>query len=83
MHAGLVPIISYESGIDVFDYGYSLRECSVENIRRVIKEVAELSPSRVEEMARGAWEYARCHYTRENFSRQYTQAILEILSDAR
>ena len=83
MHAGLVPIVSYESGIDVFDYGYLLRDCSIENIRRVIKEIAELSPGRLEERARGAWEYARCHYTRENFSKQYTQVILKILSDAK
>lgn len=83
MHAGLVPIVSYESGIDVHDYGYLLKDCSIENIKGVVREIADLPPKKLENMARNAWEYARQHYTRENFSKEYSKVIFEILSDAR
>ena len=80
MHAGLVPIVSYESGVDVHDNGVSLTDCSVENIKQVVKRIAELPPNTVEDMSRGTWEYARSHYTREKFSDEYTRVIREILS---
>ncbi|MDR4495761.1 MAG: glycosyltransferase [Nitrospirales bacterium] len=80
MHAGLVPIVSYESGIDVHDYGYSLRDCSIDNIKRVVRNIALLPPDEVEMKARAAWEYARRHYTRENFAKEYPRVIVEILS---
>ena len=81
MHAGLVPIVSYESGVDVHDYGYALRDCSIQNIKLVVRDVAELPPDEIEEKARAAWEYARNSYTRENFSKEYPRVILEILSE--
>ena len=81
MHGGLVPIVSYQSGIDVDDYGYSLTDCSIENIKNVIRSVAELPPEDLEMKARGAWEFARQHYTRENFTKEYRRVILEILNE--
>jgi glycosyltransferase involved in cell wall biosynthesis len=81
MHAGLVPVVSYESGIDVHDYGYSLKDCSIDNIKLVISNIAQLPPDEVEGKARAAWAYARQNYTRENFSKEYPRVIVEILSE--
>ncbi|MEX2493359.1 MAG: glycosyltransferase [Nitrospirales bacterium] len=83
MHAGLVPIVSYESGIDVHDYGYSLMNCSVDNIKLVVRKFAQLPPNEVESKAQAAWAYARQHYTRENFSKEYSRVMVEILSEVR
>lgn len=82
MHAGLLPIVSYESGVDVQDYGYSLRDCSIESIKRVVRGIAETPPDEIESKARAAWEYARYHYTRENFTKEYLRVIREIISEA-
>ena len=83
MHAGLVPIVSYESGVDVHNYGYSLRDCSIENIKLVVRNFAEIPSDEAEMKARAAWEYARHHYTRENFAKEYPRVIEEILSEVR
>lgn len=80
MHAGLVPIVSYESAVDVHNYGFCLKDCSIENIKRIVSSVANLNPDEIEKRARGAWEYARLNYTRECFAEKYPRVILDILS---
>jgi glycosyltransferase involved in cell wall biosynthesis len=42
LHAGLIPIVSYESGVDVDDFGVILNNCSIEEIQRSIKRVSRL-----------------------------------------
>ncbi len=83
MHAGLIPIVSYESAVDVHDFGFMLRDCSIAKIRSVIRHVAALSQNELEDRARKAWKFARRYYTRENFAREYRRVILEIISEVK
>ena len=81
MHAGLIPIVSYESGIDIQDFGFMLRDCSITSVKNIIKRVASLSPNEIEDKAYRAWEFARRYHTRENFAREYRNVILKIIED--
>ena len=36
MHAGLIPILSYESGVDVEGFGFLLQDCSVDRTSRAL-----------------------------------------------
>ena len=81
MQAGLIPIVSYESGVDVHDFGFTLRDCSIANIRNVIRHITTLSQNEIEERARRAWKFARRYHTRENFDREYRRVILEIIAE--
>ena len=81
MHAGLVPIVSRESGVDVHDFGFMLTDCSISEIKSIIRHVASLSQNELKEKARSAWEYARGHFTRENFAVEYRKVISEIMND--
>jgi glycosyltransferase involved in cell wall biosynthesis len=83
MHAGLIPIVSYETAVDVDDFGYTLKDCSVENVKSVIRRVASLDKNRVRDKAFGAWEHARKYHTRERFSAEYRKVIKEISKDER
>ncbi len=38
MHVGLIPIVSYESSVDVDDFGIIIKDSSVEEIKAAIKE---------------------------------------------
>jgi hypothetical protein len=81
MHAGLIPIVSYQSGVDVEDkYGMVLRECTVEEIRQRVRELAETPAHTLKEMALRTWEYARSHHTLENFEASYGAALDEIIA---
>ena len=79
LHAGLIPVISYESGVDVHDFGNILRTSSIPEIQSSLRSLSDLPPNRLEQMARSAWEYARANHTRETFSREYRAAIEKIL----
>lgn len=77
LHASLIPIVSYESGVDIAqDVGIILTECSVAEIKNSVKTIAELSPEKLEIMARNAWECARRNYTKESFTESFKKTIL-------
>jgi glycosyltransferase involved in cell wall biosynthesis len=81
LHAGLIPIISYESGVDVEDFGVILRDCSIEEIKSSIRMVSDLPAQELKRMARKAWEFARANHTRERFAQEYRKVIVKILTD--
>lgn len=81
MHTGLIPIVNYESSVDVHDFGVLLKGVSVEEIRDGVRMIAEMPASMLEERARRAWGHARAQHTREHFSRVYRQTIREILRE--
>ena len=81
MHAGLIPILSYESGVDVDDFGFVLQGSSVESIRDSIRMVASLSAQELKERAQRAWEFARANHTREKFTEEYRKFVVTMASD--
>lgn len=83
LHAGLIPIISYECGLDVGDFGTILKECSIEEIKASVRTISGLSREELARRARKVWEYARATHTRERFSREYQRIIATILADQR
>jgi glycosyltransferase involved in cell wall biosynthesis len=83
LHTGLIPIVSYEASVDVHDFGFTLRSCSMEDIKESIKMVVHRPPEELKERARKAWEFARAHHTREKFAARYREVIEEVLMDHR
>lgn len=80
MHAGLIPIVTYEASIDVTDdYGIVLQEASVAEIKKEIQRISRLSSADLEAMARRSWEFVRANHTRENFSQKYRSVMTEII----
>jgi hypothetical protein len=81
MHVGLLPIVSRQSGFDVQDFGITLENCSIEEIKDAIRLVSNLPTEKLKEMARNTWEYARIHHTQERFTEKYNQVIDNIIHD--
>ncbi|UVT19550.1 MAG: glycosyltransferase [Nitrospira sp.] len=80
MHAGMIPIVSYEASVDVDDFGVVLKDHSVETIKNTVRMIAGLPAEQLQRMARKAWEFARAHHTRENFSEEYKNIVLDIMN---
>jgi glycosyltransferase involved in cell wall biosynthesis len=80
MHAGLIPIVSYESSIETYDFGVTLKNCSIDTIEDAIQMVSSLPKEELELRARKAWEYARANHTRERFAEEYRKIIEKIIS---
>lgn len=71
MHAGIIPIVNYESGVNVEDFGILLPSTTIENIMTAVRTVATLPETELKRRAKAAWEYARQNYSRENFTKKY------------
>ena len=81
LQAGLIPIVSYESGVDVNDFGVILKDCSIAEIKNSIRMVSSLSAKKLKRMARKAWEFARANHTKERFAKEYQKAIEKIITN--
>lgn len=82
MHAGLVPLISYETGVDVHDFGTILPENSVEAVIAEVQKLSSLPDEKVASMARATWEFVNKHHTRESFSAAYEAFLTDVLKIA-
>jgi glycosyltransferase involved in cell wall biosynthesis len=81
MHGGLIPIVSYESGVDVEDsYGIILKNSSIEEIRSSIRKISNLPSDQLQCMARKSWEFARNHHTRDKFAIECRKRMETILN---
>jgi glycosyltransferase involved in cell wall biosynthesis len=78
MQAGLIPVVTYEAGIDVQDFGLVLKDASVKSIRDATEHLAGLPPSRLQEMSRKAWEYTRDYHSAEAYTRAYHDMLTQI-----
>ncbi len=82
MHSGLVPVVSYESSVDISDeYGFILEEFSVSEIIDKVRCISALPAERLEKMSRKAWEYARENHTREHFYQVFRQTMQAVISN--
>ncbi|MEK7163464.1 MAG: glycosyltransferase [Patescibacteria group bacterium] len=79
MHAGLVPIITHETGIRE-DSGYiALENPTPESVAKAVRDFSNLPEKEVENKSRSIWRFARNLYTRENFSKGYGRLFDEIM----
>jgi len=84
MHAGLIPIVSYESSVDVTDdFGIVLSVCSIEKIKESLRRISNLPIQKLKLMSRRVWEFARANHTKERFAEEYRKVISQIIMESR
>jgi glycosyltransferase involved in cell wall biosynthesis len=81
MQAGLIPIVSYESGIDVDDFGLVLENCSVPKIIEAVTSVSTEPLPNLRERATKSWQQARQNHTQEHYLAKYQKMIETILAE--
>jgi glycosyltransferase involved in cell wall biosynthesis len=81
MQAGLIPIVSFESNVEVGDFGITLPSCSIDAIKRSVRQVCDMSATELKTRAFKAWRFCRAHHTREKFAENYNQVIKQIMSE--
>jgi glycosyltransferase involved in cell wall biosynthesis len=79
MHAGMIPMLTRETGVDVHDYGVLLRETTLEDIRHAVVALAQQPVAELERMTRAAWTYARVRHTRERYASEYRRMLEQLL----
>ena len=82
MQAGLIPIVTYESSVDIEGFGITLEAATIETIKAAIWQISQQPADQCKYKAQKAWEFARRVHTREQFKENYRGAISEILNGA-
>jgi glycosyltransferase involved in cell wall biosynthesis len=78
LQASMIPLISYESGVDVSDFGTILKESTHEEIKAAIKRIHLMPNQALEVMSRKAYEYARSNHSKENYRKEFEKIIIKI-----
>jgi glycosyltransferase involved in cell wall biosynthesis len=81
LQAGLIPILSYESGVDVHDFGMIFDNLSLEEIKAKVISISNSPEEKLKLMSRQAWEYARANHTKEKFAQAYRNAVEQIIEN--
>ena len=71
MHAGLLPICTRETSVDLGDFGALVEVPTVECLKSKCREIAALPEAQIEARARKAYEHVRRFHTRDEFARNY------------
>lgn len=79
LHAGLIPIVSRETGIDVGDFGVVLSNSSAAEIDAAVRRVADLSTAELRRRSRGAWECAQKYHTPAAYRQAYDSMLDAVL----
>jgi glycosyltransferase involved in cell wall biosynthesis len=79
MSAGLIPVLSRQSGVDVDDFGFMLPGCSVDEIRKAVFRLSTLPTDRLRAMSRAAWKKAVENHSREAWKSDYRRLIHQIV----
>jgi glycosyltransferase involved in cell wall biosynthesis len=75
LHAGLVPIVSRESGVDVQDFGVVLPGSTVADVRSAALDLSRCPAEELRGRSRAAWQYARAYHTRDRFTAEFRGVI--------
>lgn len=81
LHAGLIPIVSAQTGIDVEDFGVIMPDSSVAAVAAAVEHLANLPADELRRRSRAAWEYARARHTPAAYQAAYDSMLSAVLPD--
>lgn len=81
MHAGLVPICTRETSVDLMDFGLLIKDGSVQAVQKACREFAAMTDDEVEIHARKSYEHVRRVHTREQFAKNYRAFAAELTKE--
>jgi glycosyltransferase involved in cell wall biosynthesis len=78
MRAGLIPILTPETGIPVGDFGISLMDASTASIKNAVRHLVSLPCEDLANRARRTWEHATVYHSHDAYKKQYREIISRI-----
>lgn len=78
-HAGVIPIVTPETGLAEDFSAIIINDPSVESVRKATRDFSQLPEEVIRRKAKEIWTYARAHHTKETFSAAYASFIDNVL----
>lgn len=79
MNHSLVPIVTRETGISVYDFGFEIEDYHVESVMEIIKRASELDEQELQRMHEKVFSYATGIFNLKHFTKRFAGIIDEIL----
>lgn len=79
MNHSLVPIVTKETGISVYDFGFEIEDYHVESVMQIVKKASNLDEQELQKMHEKAFSYASTTFNLEHFTKSFTKIIDDIL----
>jgi len=81
MHAGLIPIASYESGVDIApECGIILRTSTIEEIKEAVSRIANLPTGVLRDMSEATARFAQTTHNQRNFAETYRRIVRTLIA---
>ena len=75
MHAGLIPVLTSECGIDVNDYGVLIPSTTVDAVDQTLTALDGLSVSELERRGRATLDACQAHFSLAGFERRWREIL--------
>lgn len=79
MHAGMVPLSTYEASVDLNQFGMVIKRGTVESVIETVRAFAALSDQEVQQCAKASYEHVRKFHTRGQFQKNYREFAARLL----
>jgi glycosyltransferase involved in cell wall biosynthesis len=83
MHAGLIPLVSYESGVDTGPGGTVIRDISVEKIRAAVETISALPEEELARRSQETRDYAKDNHSQDVFSADCRRILGRIVAETK
>jgi hypothetical protein len=83
MRAGLIPLVSRESGVDVNAFGACFEDSSVASVRDSVRWVASMAASDLRARSRATWDFAASRFTPRAYLTRYGEIVNSITGAAK
>lgn len=78
MRRGLIPVVTYESGIDLGDFGFLIEDTKIDKLIEQIKTFASINPDEFKERSVNSY-LESLKYTQANFVNSFEKALISVL----
>lgn len=78
MARGLVPYVTYETGIDTEDFGFRMMTRSIQDIRDKVVELSQMNQDELQERSRKSYQASQ-KYTLNGFENSFRDALISVI----
>jgi glycosyltransferase involved in cell wall biosynthesis len=71
MHAGMIPVCTRENSIDLMDFGYLVDPPTIENVKRLCRQISQTSPSDLKSRSNASYAHVSRVHTRKSFAHNF------------
>ena len=86
MHAGLIPVVSYETGVPVTvesgepERGLELKHSDVPAIQDAVRRLSSMDDETLKSMSHATWSHVQSRHVREVFAEEYRRVVEKIVA---